>query len=460
MPRIITLNEKLAVIDDWLNGESRNYIAIKRSMGSGTVYNILQEWRIGIGVQKADRLREIALQLKKTGLSVTECAIGLRTWMIFKKYGIKENDDQEQLVYFLKEIYTRCQVVGFTPQQVFDYLSDILKFSSEISISQIPQFMKKRIEEKEKLESVVQKLSKKINELSDIAEEKEREIERFSKMEDVMTKTYQSFAISRDQLKQYGIRIEDIDQFVKCVVGIAKENYNHVQILKKITDYENLEKNSRYYNDQVNSKKDELAKLNKDLGITKNILNCSKIKVDNLNELDIMGFGINELRMLNNMLNEIGGGNNQSFDEIRKEFFADVKNYEEVIGSRKEIDRLKYELKNLEAQTMKEREKYNAYPKILESLIRLSSAGISEDDIVKIDKILSMSDYYYQEKDKPFSKETLRDDLHKYGNLKLAIKNLEDIKTNLKSNKRRHDNQIKKEIDTVKKTKRKKSVKA
>ena len=198
MPRIITLNEKLAVIDDWLNGESRNYIAIKRSMGSGTVYNILQEWRIGIGVQKADRLREIALQLKKTGLSVTECAIGLRTWMIFKKYGIKENDDQEQLVYFLKEIYTRCQVVGFTPQQVFDYISDILKFSSEISISQIPQFMKKRIEEKEKLESVVQKLSKKINELSDIAEEKEREIERFSKMEDVMTKTYQSFAISRD----------------------------------------------------------------------------------------------------------------------------------------------------------------------------------------------------------------------------------------------------------------------
>jgi hypothetical protein len=251
-----------------------------------------------------------------------------------------------------------------------------------------------------------------------------------------MTKTYQSFAISRDQLKQYGIRIEDIDQFVKCVVGIAKENYNHVQILKKITDYENLEKNSRYYNDQVNSKKDELAKLNKDLGITKNILNCSKIKVDNLNELDIMGFGINELRMLNNMLNEIGGGNNQSFDEIRKEFFADVKNYEEVIGSRREVDRLKNEHKSLEFQTMKEREKYNAYPKIIESIIRLKGAGISEDDIVKIDKILSMTDYYYQEKDKPLSKETLIGDLQKYGKLKLAIGNLENMKKNMKTKKK------------------------
>ena len=71
--------------------------------------------------------------------------------MIFKKYGIKDDEDQEQTYYFLNEIYTKCQEVEFTPQQVFDYISDILKFSSEISISQIPQFMKKKIEEKENI---------------------------------------------------------------------------------------------------------------------------------------------------------------------------------------------------------------------------------------------------------------------------------------------------------------------
>ena len=36
--------------------------------------------------------------------------------------------------------------------------------------------------------------------------------------------------------------MDDIYQFVKCVVGISKENYNPVQILTKIADYENLEK--------------------------------------------------------------------------------------------------------------------------------------------------------------------------------------------------------------------------
>ena len=42
MPRIISLDEKLAVIVDWLSGESKNDIAIKRNMGNGTVYNIIQ----------------------------------------------------------------------------------------------------------------------------------------------------------------------------------------------------------------------------------------------------------------------------------------------------------------------------------------------------------------------------------------------------------------------------------
>jgi hypothetical protein len=436
MPRIISLDEKLAVIDDWLSGESRNEIAIKRNMGNGTAYNIIQEWRNGIGVTKADRLRDIAVQLKKTGLSITDCATGLRMLMILKKYGIKENDDQEHLIYFLKEIYTRCQEVGFTSQQVFDYISDILKFSSEISISQIPQFMKKKIEEKEELESVVQQLSTKINELSDIQEEKEQEIERLSKIEETMTKTYRTFIIAKRQLKQYGIGMDNIDMFVQSVVGIAKENYDPLQVLAKIADYENVEKNSRYFNEQVNLKKDELTKLNQDIDRQQKIRNYFKIKLDIIDELEIRGFNIQELRTLINMLNEIGRENDCTFDEIRNEFFNDVKNYEEVIGSRKEKDRLQKELKILEEETMKEREKHNSYPKVIESIIGLAGAGIYEPDIVKINKILSMTDYYYQDKDKPMSKEALIDDLQKYRNLKLVIQNLENVKKHMEHKKK------------------------
>ena len=148
MPRIITLDEKLSVIDNWLHGKSRANIARKQSMGSGTVYNIVHEWTNEVGAQRATRLRVIAIKLKEIGLTVSDCAKGLRMLMIFGKYGIKDDEDQEKVIQFLKEVYTKCQEVGLTPQKVFDYIGDILKFSSEISISQLPQFIKKKFKKK------------------------------------------------------------------------------------------------------------------------------------------------------------------------------------------------------------------------------------------------------------------------------------------------------------------------
>jgi hypothetical protein len=439
MPRIITSHEKLAVIDDWLEGESRNDIAIKRAMGSGTVYNIVQKWRLGIGIEKADKLRDLALKLKKTGLTVNECAKALRTLMIFKKYGIEEDEDQEQLIYFLQEIYTKCQEAEFKPQQVFDYISDILKFSSDITISQIPNYIKTRTREKETLERQIQELSEKIEKLIETKEETEQEIQRRKNIQERMTKNYNMFMIAKVKLKKYGVEIENIDHFVNCVIGISREGANPVRILSKIAEHEKLQDDLNYYKLEVNRKKEELSSLIQDIKTQKSNLSYVQIKVDIINELEKRGFGIIELRILINIINEIGLEHKQEYDEIRKEFFEDVKkNYTEVIGSRKEIDRLNKEIKILEEQTMKEREKYNSYPKVIESIRRLASARISEKDIVDIDKILSMTDYYNY-KDKRLYKDGLIDDLQKYGNLKLAIKNLQEIEINLKSKKKTRD---------------------
>jgi hypothetical protein len=88
---------------------------------------------------------------------------------------------------------------------------------------------------------------------------------------------------------------------------------------------------------------------------------------------------------------------------------------------------------------IKERERYNVYPKVIQGIERLSNAGIDEDDIITIDQIISMTGIYlYKDKSGRY-KQNLIDDLQKYGNLKLAIKNLQDKakKINLKSKKKR-----------------------
>ena len=259
--------------------------------------------------------------------------------MIFKTYGIDGEEDQDRVTYFLKEIYNKCQEVELTPQQVFDYISDILKFSSEISLSQIPHYIKKRIEEKEGLERDVQKLSENIDELANIEGEKKQEIQSISKYEETKTKNYRMFILAKSSLAQYGIVMDDINKFIQSFVALSKEKYDPIQILTKITNYDNLKKESADYKEQVNRKKDELHKLNQEINVQETNLSYFKIKIDIINELEIRGFGNTELRTLINMLNEIGREHNLDFNDIRKKYFDDVKNYEEVIGSRMEIDK-------------------------------------------------------------------------------------------------------------------------
>ena len=323
------------------------------------------------------------------------------------------------------------------------YIYDIVNFSNELPLSQISQFLKEKKKEKEELEISIQNLYQKINELEETQKEKRQEIQRLSEITKKLSSSYRLFTILKYKLNKYGISIENLDQFVNCVVGISKENYSVTKVLELIGDYDNLLYYIQLYKKEVEAQKDELNLLNQEINSRKELLDSYRIKSDIAEDLERMGFGINELQVLYDTLMEIGrekNTENKTFEQIKKEFFDDLKNYDEILGSRKEKDRLKNEIKNLEMQLIKEKERYNSYPKVIASIERLSHAGISENDILTIDKIVSMSgtNHYRLYKDKRRYKQNLIDDLQKYGNLKLAIKNIEDKrkKINLKTHKK------------------------
>jgi hypothetical protein len=454
MPRIISPEEKISVIGDWLDGETRENIAVKHNIGSGTVYNIVQQWSNRIGLQKANVLRVLAVKLKKNGLTASDCSKGFRMIMIVKKYGIQEDQLEDGITYFLKEIYLKCQELKLTPQKAFIYIYDINNFSKELPLSQIPQFLKEKKKEKEELEISIQDLYQKIKELEDIQKEKEQEIQRLSEIAKKKSRDYRLFSIAKFELAKYGIAMENLGQFVECVKGIAKENYDVTKVLELIRDYENLLNNIQLYKKDVEGKKDELNLLNQEINSRKALLDSYRIKSDIAEDLERMGFGINELRNLYDNLMEIGRENNtenKTFEQVKKEFFDDLKSYGEILGSRNERDRLKNELKNLKMQVIKERERCNSYPKVIQSLERLSNVGIYEDDIVEIEKIISMAGIRMY-KDKSRYKQDLMDDFQKHGNLMLAIKNLKGKQKVLKSRKKTR-NQKKKQRKNISTTK-------
>ncbi len=127
--------------------------------------------------------------------------------------------------------------------------------------------------------------------------------------------------MTKYELDKYEISMENLNQFVNCVVGIAKENYDVTKVLEKIGDYDNLVYYLQLYKNEVEAKKNELDKLNQDINYNKDLLDSYRIKLCIIEEMERMDFGINELRILFNTLNEIGRENNKSLAEIKKRFF-------------------------------------------------------------------------------------------------------------------------------------------
>jgi len=171
-------------------------------------------------------------------------------------------------------------------------------------------------------------------------------MQNVSEMAERMSNLYRLFTIAKYELDKYGIDMKNISHSVNCVRGLAKENYGVTKVLERMVDYDNFVSYIQSYKKEVEARKDELDKLNQEINYYKGFLEPYRIKSDIMNKLERMDFSINELKILFNTLIEISRENNKRQDEIKKEFFDDLKNYYKVIGSRNERDRLQNELKS------------------------------------------------------------------------------------------------------------------
>ena len=80
------------MIQQWLEGKSRDVIAAENGLSAGAVTNIVNEWRQALELGAAVELRDLAITLKKIGITPAQCAFGFRVAMIMSKIGVKEDN--------------------------------------------------------------------------------------------------------------------------------------------------------------------------------------------------------------------------------------------------------------------------------------------------------------------------------------------------------------------------------
>jgi hypothetical protein len=270
------LNYKIAeniqrkIIRLWLEGKSRKDIALICDVSEGTVSNVIADWKQTLGEGDADALRELGINLKRSGIDAAQCAQGHRTSMILRKMGVNEDDFES----FISKLYERSmKVSGLTSDKIGSYLEDLFEFSDEDDdnggnihkLSEISYYIEQKKNEKRKLKEDIQNLQKQkkiseeeasyANELRDAALENEK----------TTVTELREHSNFKSELRRCGLSsssiVDDPQKLVRVIYGIKQRGYDVDKVLSEYSDIEFMQEKRDMLSTRVRTLEDKIVNL-------------------------------------------------------------------------------------------------------------------------------------------------------------------------------------------------------
>jgi len=386
---------KSLVIQQWLQGVQRDLIAANNGMSAGAVTNVVNEWRRGLGSAIIDDLRELGVTFRKVGITPAQCALGFRIAMMIAKLGVKKEDDLEP---FILHVYNNCIDLGVSPDNVASHIKDLLEFSKNtnnnaVPLSQISDFIQQKTNEKKKLEQEIQTLKDEIKTLNEEKLDSEHRHASALQNENITAVELKSYSDLKEELGQYGIPIHDVSKFAKAVRGISQKGYDVGKVIEEFSELESTRSNYWDYKNSIPDLKIKYDGLNQENSKLEESVNSCKQKLSLNNELQAMGFGIKELKLLRNTIKEIADANNNiPPDQAQQKFYKDIEEqYDDKLGFESQLNKLRSEIATVSNNLTFLRTATLAQPLVGPSLQRLFSKGLSEQDIVELANIFERS---------------------------------------------------------------------
>src|SRR5215211_438114 len=301
------------IIRLWLEGKSRKDIALICDVSEGTVSNVIADWKQKLGEGDADELRELGSNLKRSGIDAAQCAQGHRTSMILRNMGVNEEDFE----LFISKVYERSmKVSGLTADKIGSYVEDLVEFSDEDDdnggnipkISEISYYIEQKKNEKRAVKEDIQNLQKQkkiseeeasyANELRDAALEDE-------KTTVTELREYSNF---KAELRTKGLSSSTVDEprkLVRVIYGIKQRGYDVDKVLSEYSDIEFMQVKRDMLSTQVRTLEDKIVNLQSQYSFLESQVNLHRQLLRIYDELNLMGFGLRELNILYNRINEI-----------------------------------------------------------------------------------------------------------------------------------------------------------
>jgi hypothetical protein len=147
---VITINNSL-VIQKYLQVKSKNQIALETSISKGKVHYLIIDWKNKMSISDIEEIRNFTILIRKSNMSIEQCAQGLRMINILKNLGIHENDEPfdasddnnirssqyNEFSTFIHDIYLTCKNLGVTPVNIFSWITDLFDFHPDTNSTDV-----------------------------------------------------------------------------------------------------------------------------------------------------------------------------------------------------------------------------------------------------------------------------------------------------------------------------------
>ena len=420
MPSKLPDNFKSLVIQQWLSGTQRDRIAAENGLSAGAVTNLVNEWSRGLGFAIADDLRELAVTMKKVGITAAQCASGFRAAMIMNKIGVKE----DEIEYFVSEVYNRCKEIGLSADNIDIYLQGLLEFSktsgmSILPISKIADYLREEKGQKIELENQIEDLKQEIQELNSERSASKKLRDDALQQQKTTASDIQWYLDLKGKLGgEYGIPVSDIPNFAKTVNGIKQYGYDVSKVLNEFSNLELLKLKRNTLKQDIQTLETKLVSLNKQCSMTEAKVLFHNEAISNYTNLESIGFGLKELTFLWGIVNEVSDANSIPLDQVPSKFITDIEEqYDKKLGFESKLERLQTEVNKANQALTRSRIELSTLQLVGPALAKLIQSGLREQDIINV---ASIFETYFTGIDR----QSFISELDKYGGLKSAMQKL------------------------------------
>ena len=117
--------------------------------------------------------------------------------------------------------------------------------------------------------------------------------------------------------------------------------YDVSEIIKEFSDLELLRTDYLHYQAAIPDLQRKYDGLNQECSTLEQLVNSCKQKLSLNNELQAMGFGLKELKLLRNTINEIAYANNIPQNQAQQKFYKDIEeHYDNKLGFELQLNKL------------------------------------------------------------------------------------------------------------------------